>query len=177
MKEITARLWENKMYGTTFAKGQYRKAIYNGTLEIFDPYAKYLVDFEEVETWFHYPKSSIHVEMASRLNNIPTNEDGVLMSWIYRYENGVKSAIEGYAALDMNYSRITIQIDDTAHGINEYWELPVRGCIARIPGKPTPALIATTQSELNPLQKPSTKGVFSGGYKQALANLQKHAIQ
>ena len=46
MKEITARLWENKMYGTTFAKGQYRKAIYNGTLEIMDPYAKYLVDFE-----------------------------------------------------------------------------------------------------------------------------------
>ena len=48
MKEITARLWENKMYGTTYAKGQYRKAIYNGTLEIIDPYAKYLVDFEEI---------------------------------------------------------------------------------------------------------------------------------
>ena len=165
------------MYGTTFGKGQYRKAIYNGTLEIPSPYAKYLVDFEEVEAWFHFPKSPVHVEMANRLANPPVNEDGVLMSWIYRYENGSKSPIEGYAALDMNYSRITIQIDDSAHEINEYWELPVRSCIARIPGKPTPALIATTQSELNATQKPSTNGVFSGGYKQALENLQKYAIQ
>ena len=39
MKEITARLWENKLYGTTYGKGQYRKAIYNGTLELNDPYA------------------------------------------------------------------------------------------------------------------------------------------
>lgn len=177
MKEITARIWENKMYGTTFGKGQYRKAIYNGTLEIPSPYAKYLVDFEEVEAWFHFPKSPAHVEMVNRLANPPVNEDGVLMSWIYRYENGVKSAIEGYASLDMNYSRIYIEIKDTGHGIDEYWELPVRSCIARIPGKPTPALIATTQSELNTPQKPSTNGVFSGGYKQALENLQKYAIQ
>jgi hypothetical protein len=177
MKEITARLWENKLYGTTFGKGQYRKAIYNGTLEIPSPYAKYLVDFEEVEAWFHFPKSAIHVEMVNRLKNIPANEDGVLMSWIYRYEAGIKSAVEGYASLDMNYSRIYIEINDSANGINEYWELPVRSCIARIPGKPTPALIATTQSELNPPQKPSTNGVFVGGYKQALENLKKHAIQ
>lgn len=177
MKEITARLWENKMYGTTFGKGQYRKAIYNGTLEIPSPYAKYLVDFEEVEAWFHFPKSPIHTEMAARLSTIPANEDGVLMSWIYRYEGGVKSAIEGHAALDMNYSRIYIEIKDIGHGTNDYWELPVRSCIARIPGKPTPALIATTQSELNATQKPSTNGVFVGGYKQALENLKKYAIQ
>ena len=177
MKEITARLWENKMYGTTFGKGQYRKAIYNGTLEIPSPYAKYLVDFEEVETWFHFPKSPVHVEFVSKLKTIPVNEDGVLMSWIYRYEAGIKSAVEGYASLDMNYSRIYIEIKDSEHGINDYWELPIRSCIARIPGKPTPALIATTQSKLNSPQKPSTNGVFSGGYKHALENLQKYAIQ
>lgn len=177
MKEITARLWENKMYGTTFGKGQYRKAIYNGTLEIPSPYAKYLVDFEEVEAWFHFPKSPVHVEFVNNLKIVPVNEDGVLMSWIYRYEAGIKSAVAGYAGLDLNCSRITIQVDDSAHGINECWELPIRSCITRIPGKPTPALIATTQSELNSPQKPSTNGVFSGGHKQALENLQKHAIK
>ena len=72
---------------------------------------------------------------------------------------------------------IYIEINDSEHGINDYWELPIRSCIARIPGKPTPALIATTQSELNAPQKPSTNGVFSGGHKQALENLQKYAIQ
>jgi hypothetical protein len=177
MKEITARLWENKLYGTTFGKGQYRKAIYNGTLEIPSPYAKYLVDFEEVEAWFHFPKIPIHVEMANRLKNIPANEDGILMSWIYRYENCTNNAIEGHSSLDMNYSRIYIEINDSERRINDCWELPIRSCIARIPGKPTPALIATTQSELDSPQKPSTNGVFIGGYKQALENLKKHAIQ
>jgi hypothetical protein len=177
MKEITARLWENKLYGTTYGKGQYRKAIYNGTLEIIDPYAKYLVDFEEIETWFHFAKSPVHIEMASRLKNVPVNEDHVLMSWIYHYANGVKTAVEGYAALDMNSNRITIQINDEPHGINDDWELPIRSCVAKIPGKPTPALIATTQSELSTPQKPSTNGVFSGGYKHALEKLQKHAIR
>jgi hypothetical protein len=47
----------------------------------------------------------------------------------------------------------------------------VRNCIARIPGKPTPALIATTLSELNSPQKPSTNGGFIGGNKQLLEGL------
>ena len=177
MKEITARLWENKMYGTTYGKGQYRKAVYNGTLEIFDPYAKYLVDMEDIETWFHFPKSPIHVAMSNRIDESPCNQNGILMSWLYRYEGGIKTAIDGYAALDMNSNQISIQINDPEYGITENWELPVRKCIARVPGKPTPALIATTQSELNSPQKPSTNGVFVGGHKQALENLQKYAVQ
>ena len=83
MKELTARLWENKMYGTTYGKGQYRKAVFNGTLEIQNPYGKYLVDMEDIETWFHFPKSPIHVEITNRIAQPPSNEDGILMSWLY----------------------------------------------------------------------------------------------
>ena len=171
MKEITARLWENKLYGTTYGKGQYRKAIYNGTLELNDPYAKYLVDFEEIADWFHFARTPLHQSIASKLDSIPTNEPEIFMSWLYRYEYGVKNPIGGYAALDLNTMHIQIQIDDIEHDISEHWELPVRSCIARIPGKPTPALIATTLAELNSPQKPSTNGAFIGGDKQLLEEL------
>lgn len=164
MKEITARLWENQKYGTTYGKGQYRKAIYNGTLELMDPTAKYLVDFESIGDWFHYARSPIHQAIASKLQAIPENEEGILMSWLYRYEGGIKSAVGGYAALDLNCMRLQIQINDEQLNLDQHWELPVRSCIARIPGKPTPNLIATTLSELetpkNPPQKPSTSSGF-----------------
>jgi len=93
------------------------------------------------------------------------------MTWLYRYEKGIKTAVGGYGALDLNHNRILIQIDDQDLEISEHWELPVRSCIARIPGKPTPALIATTLAELNSPQKPSTNGAFIGGNKQLLEEL------
>lgn len=171
MKEITARLWENQKYGTTYGKGQYRKAIYNGTLELNDPYAKYLVDFEEISDWFHFAKSPTHQAITQKLDSIPANEMGILMSWLYRYEYGIKTAVGGYAALDLNCMRIQLQVDDQDLDISENWELPVRSCIARIPGKPTPALIATTLSELNSPQKTSTNGAFVGENKRLLEEL------
>ena len=171
MKEITARLWENQKYGTTYGKGQYRKAIYNGTLELNDPYAKYLVDFEEIADWFHFAKTPTHQAITQKLDSIPTNEMGILMSWLYRYEYGIKTAVGGYAALDLNCMRIQLQVDDQDLGISEHWELPVRSCITRIPGKPTPALIATTLSELNSPQKPPTNSTFIGGNMRLLEEL------
>jgi len=165
MKEITARLWENQKYGTTYGKGQYRKAIYNGTLELSAPQTKYLVDFEAIADWFHFAKSPVHLAMTGKLQAIPENENGILMSWLYRYEGGIKSAVGGYAALDLNTMRLQIQITDEELDLSEHWELPVRSCIARIPGKPTPNLIATTLAELDSPQKPSTSGSFFGGAK------------
>ena len=161
MKEITIRLWENKKFGTTYGKGLYRRAIYNGTAEVLSPYAKYLVDFEQIESWFHLAKSPVHIDMLKQLADQPENEDGQLLSWIYRYDNGIKIPVKGFAQLDLVHSLITLQIDDADVGIQETWTLPLRGCIARIPGKPTPALIATNCSELNSPQKPSTSGAFS----------------
>lgn len=31
--EIAVRLYDNNTYGTTYGKGMYRKAIYNGTID------------------------------------------------------------------------------------------------------------------------------------------------
>lgn len=161
MKEITIRLWENKKFGTTYGKGLYRRAIYNGTAEVLSPYAKYLLDFEQIGSWFHLAKTPVHIDMLKQLADQPENEEGQLLSWIYRYDNGIKIPVKGFAQLDLVHSLITLQIDDAEVGIQETWTLPLRACIARIPGKPTPALIATNCSELNSPQKPSTSSAFS----------------
>ncbi len=160
MKQVTIRLWENKKFGTTYGKGLYRRAIYNGTAEVLSPYAKYLLDFEQIESWFHLAKTPVHIDMLKQLADQPENEDGQLLSWIYRYDNGIKIPVRGFAQLDLVHSLITLQIDDAEVGIQELWTLPLRSCIARIPKKPTPALIATNCSELNSPQKPATSGVF-----------------
>jgi len=171
MKEITARLWDNPKFGTTYGKGQYRRAIYNGTLEVSQPRSKYLVDFEEIEAWFHSAKAPVHVNMTQRLDELPVNESGVLMSWIYRYELSNKIPVRGYAALDLNHHRLIIEIEDADAKIHESWNLAVRSCIARTPGKPTPTLIATNATSLDSPQNPSTNGAFTGANMRTLEEL------
>jgi hypothetical protein len=100
--------------------------------------------------------------MLKQLVDTPENIDNQLLSWIYRYDNGIKIPVKGFAQLDLVHSLITIELDDFEVGIKETWTLPLRSCIARVPGKPTPALIATNCSELNSPQKPSTNNVFGG---------------
>jgi len=41
---VAVRLFENQAYGTTYGKGLYRRAIYNGTVEMKTPKVKYLID-------------------------------------------------------------------------------------------------------------------------------------
>ena len=98
--------------------------------------------------------------MLKQLVETPENVDNQLLSWIYRYDNGIKIPVRGFARLNLVHSLITVELDDSEVGIQETWTLPLRSCIARIPGKPTPALIATNCSELNSPQKPATSGVF-----------------
>jgi hypothetical protein len=35
--EIAVRLYENNAYGTTFGKGMYRRALFNGTIDAKSP--------------------------------------------------------------------------------------------------------------------------------------------
>ena len=42
--EIAVRLYDNNSYGTTYGKGLYRRAIYNGTIDAKEFNAKYLAD-------------------------------------------------------------------------------------------------------------------------------------
>ena len=131
MKNIAVRLWNNEMFGKTYGKGKRKNAFYNGTVEISIPPVKYLIDLETITSWYHNAKYPIHLKMLDRIE--PCDDANVLMSWIVRYENGVKTPVHGYYCFDINKLQL----------INETWELAVKECLKRTPGKPTPNLIAT----------------------------------
>ena len=45
MREIAIRGFINEKFNTTFGKGLFRRAVYNGSVELHDPNQKYLVDY------------------------------------------------------------------------------------------------------------------------------------
>jgi hypothetical protein len=143
MKNIAVRLWNNQMLGTTYGKGLRRQAYFNGTIQIAIPPTKYLIDLEPILSWFHHAKSPIHLKMLKDLNIQPVNDPNVLMSWIVRYEGGVKTPVDGLCHFELSENKIFIQIKDQASRIEEEWQLDVKTCLNRTPGKPTPNLIAT----------------------------------
>jgi hypothetical protein len=141
MKNIAVRLWNNEMFGKTYGKGKRKNAFYNGTVEISIPPVKYLIDLETITSWYHNAKYPIHLKMLDKIE--PYDDANVLMSWIVRYESGVKTPVYGYCCFDISKLQLLIKIDDPEYRINETWELAVKECLNRTPGKPTPSLIAT----------------------------------
>jgi hypothetical protein len=143
MKNIAVRLWNNQMLGTTYGKGLRRQAYFNGTIQIAIPPVKYLIDLEPILSWFHHAKSPIHLKMLKDLNIQPINDSNVLMSWIIRYEGGVKTPVDGLCHFELSENKIFIRINDLASKIQDEWQLVAKACLNRTPGKPTPNLIAT----------------------------------
>ena len=143
MKNIAVRLWNNQMLGTTYGKGLRRQAYFNGTIQITIPPTKYLIDLEPIPSWYHHAKSPNHLKMLKDLNIQPVNDPNVLMSWIVHYEGGVKTPVDGLCHFELSDNKIFIRIKDQASRIEEEWQLDVKTCLNRTPGKPTPNLIAT----------------------------------
>ena len=143
MKNIAVRLWNNQMFGTTYGKGLRRQAYFNGTIQIATPSTKYLIDLEPIPSWYHHAKSPIHLKMLKDSNIQPVNDPNILMSWIIRYEDGVKTPVDGLCHFDLSNNKMFIRINDLTSKIEEVWELDVKPCLNRTPGKPTPNLIAT----------------------------------
>ena len=56
-REIAVRGFMNEKFGTTYGKGLFHRAIYNGSVEIRSPYAKYLIDLFEYSRWEALAKS------------------------------------------------------------------------------------------------------------------------
>ena len=54
---IAVRLYENQVYGTTYGRGLYRHAFYNGTVDLEPPRVKYLVDLYTGEDWANQARS------------------------------------------------------------------------------------------------------------------------
>ncbi|NDE54117.1 MAG: hypothetical protein EB069_05915, partial [Actinobacteria bacterium] len=48
---VAVRLYENTTYGTTYGRGLYRRALYNGTVDLKQSGIKYLLDLYTGEDW------------------------------------------------------------------------------------------------------------------------------
>lgn len=136
---IAIRLYDNNTYGTTYGKGKYRRAIYNGTVEIKAAQATYLVDLYNYEDWANTAKTDLQMELLASVES----DSDTLYSWIKHYDRNtqVKSLVRGLCAVNLDTSRLALLIDDHAHDVADGWELDVRPC--KIGKSGAPQLLAT----------------------------------
>ena len=139
--EIAVRLYDNNAYGTTYGKGLYRKAIYNGTIDAKAERAKYLVDLYSYDEWANMAKTDEQMEI---LANVEAQSDA-LYSWVKHYDPTTKDkvAVPGMCRLDTDSLDMTVLICDEAHGVANTWELKAKPCKQARVGIKTPQLLAT----------------------------------
>ncbi len=144
MREIAIRGFINEKYNTPFGKGLFRRAIYNGSVELHNPNQKYLVDFYEYGVFQHTAKSINQIEILNNLIacGIGSTPD-LVMSWIVHYEPLTKSKelVNGYCIYLKTTGEVHIEIDDVLNGTKDEWDLKAHHCKAV--GANKPVFIAT----------------------------------
>ena len=124
--EIAVRLYDNNTYGSTYGRGLYRKAIYNGTIDAKHSNAKYLVDFYPHEDWANQAKTDEHMAIVANV----TAETDTLFSWVKHYDSStrVKTPVTGMCRINMGTLAITVGIMDEQRGIEDVWNLTAHPC-------------------------------------------------
>ena len=144
MREITIRGFINEKYSTPFGKGLFRRAIYNGSVELHNPNQKYLVDFYEYGQFQHTAKTNGQINI---LNNLVAcgvaNTPDLVMSWIVHYEPLTKSKqlVDGYCIYLQSTGEVHIEIEDVLNGTKDEWDLKAHHCKAV--GANKPVFVAT----------------------------------
>jgi hypothetical protein len=140
-KEIAVRLYENKKYGTTFGKGKYRTAIYNGTADMKDPQRKYLLDLYSYDDWMNYAVLDEQMDIIKNTEHIKD----ALYSWVFLYDTNTKLKvfIGGVAIYDLNDGIFHLIMDDKQIDICDQWTLDVKPCRILSGGAKSPQLLAT----------------------------------
>ncbi len=144
MREIAVRGFINTKFNTTFGKGLFRRAVYNGSVELRNPNTKYLVDFYRYTEWENLARTDDQMAIVRKLASSDIKQDDeVLMSWVIHYDplSKTKTVIDGFAILSPSSSELYIAIKDLNHGISEDWTLAVQSC--KSVGVNKPVFIAT----------------------------------
>ena len=140
-QEIAVRLYENAYYGTTYGKGLYRKAIYNGSIDMKNPSRKYVIDLFQYNDWSMQANSDEQIAITSTISKSMEK----LYSWVNRYDltTKTKTLVTGCCILDINTNEIDIHVmeeDDDSVGI---WKLTARPCKPTNDDRKVPQLLAT----------------------------------
>ena len=144
MREIAIRGFINEKYNTTYGKGLFRRAIYNGSVELHNPNQKYLVDFYDYEQFQHTARTSEQIHVLKQLDqcNVSTVPELVL-SWVVHYEplTKTKTPVDGYCIYLQSTGELHIEIADVLNRTNEQWDLRAHHCKSL--GSNKPVFIAT----------------------------------
>jgi len=139
--EIAVRLYENQTYGTTYGKGLFRKALFNGSIDIKTPCTKYVIDLFNYDDWCNIAKTS---EQMVIIRDVPQQED-TLFSWINRYDRTTKqkTLVSGFCSFDCDSKGMRIMILDPVVQIEDVWQISAKPCQSNTNGLRSPQLLAT----------------------------------
>ena len=140
-QEIAVRLYDNKFYGTTYGKGLYRKAIYNGSIDMKNPSRKYVIDLFQYNDWSIQASTNEQLKITETVSKIPDT----IYSWIFLYDptTKTKTPVYGCCVLDLNSNKMEILINSNEKENSIFWELEARPCKPTNDGRKVPQLLAT----------------------------------
>jgi len=144
MREIAIRGFINEKFNTTHGKGLFRRAVYNGSVELHNPNQKYLVDFYAFEQFQHTAKTDEQIQVLKKLDQCQVSGvPDLVLSWIVHYEplTKTKTAVDGYCIYLQSTGEIHIEITDTANGTTDQWDLLAHHC--KSTGANKPVFVAT----------------------------------
>jgi predicted transcriptional regulator of viral defense system len=145
--EIAVRLYDNNAYGTTFGKGMYRRALFNGTIDAKSPTAKYLVDCFNYQDWCNQASTDEQMAVLAAVEA----DDKKLYSWIKHYDSTsrVKRLVSGCMTIDVDSLDMDILICDPAVGIEDRWSISARPCKTRGKNQNSPQILGTNADLAN----------------------------
>lgn len=145
-RKIAVRFYENKKYGTTYGKGLYRAAIYNGTADLEEPNAKYLLDMFGYADWENTARTNNDMELLKAADDLigTAPKADFLATWIKRWDaDGSKPRVYGFGVLDLNSNRLMLAINDEVTGVENAWALEAKPCKRASDNRKSPNLFAT----------------------------------
>jgi len=144
MREIAVRGFMNEKFNTTFGKGLFRRAMFNGSVELGSPNQKYLVDYFEYSNWENTAKTDEQMVTVRKLSDAGiAGQAGVLMSWIQHYDplTKTKQGVGGFSIYSPETKELHVEIEDPANNTKDSWTLDVHLC--KSTGANKPVFIAT----------------------------------
>ena len=138
-REIAVRGFINEKFGSTYGKGLFHRAIYNGSVELRDPYTKYLIDLFEYQRWDNTARSEDQLKWSKQLAEADIKSaPEALVSWIQHYDTISKSKImvDGVCVYLPNSQELYLNINDSAHDVVNEWTLKTKHCTKTGPNKP-----------------------------------------
>jgi hypothetical protein len=146
-KEIAIRIYENKKFGTTYGKGLFHSAVFNGAADMLAGNTKYLLDYYPFEKFEHIARTEEQMEILREMGHVKA--DDVLFSWVVRYDPATKEKrpVYGFSYFNMKDKTVALLAHDDADGECQQWQLTAKSCRS-VPGKKSPSFLATNADDL-----------------------------